>query len=77
LLVFSESIEPAFSFIHVTDGAAARVDRDDLHLEPHQPTRLAIGLQRLPPGAYRVEWKVTSVDTHKTQGIFTFRVIAP
>jgi methionine-rich copper-binding protein CopC len=76
-LVFSEGIEPAFSAIHVTDAAGNRVDRDDLRRDPQQPVRLYVGLNRLPPGVYRVEWRVTSVDTHKTQGSFTFTVTAP
>jgi copper resistance protein C len=28
----------------------------------------------LPPGVYRVNWHVLSVDSHKTQGSFTFEV---
>ena len=28
----------------------------------------------LPPGTYKVIWRVLSVDTHRTQGDFTFRV---
>nr|WP_280113455.1 copper resistance protein CopC [Methylobacterium nodulans] len=29
---------------------------------------------RLPPGIYRVTWHVVSVDTHRTQGSFTFEI---
>jgi methionine-rich copper-binding protein CopC len=28
----------------------------------------------LSPGTYRVHWHVLSVDTHKTEGSFSFRV---
>ena len=28
----------------------------------------------VPPGTYTVIWRVLSVDTHRTQGDFTFRV---
>ncbi len=76
-LVFSEAVEPAFSSIRVTDAAGTRVDRDDLHRDPNQATRLIVGLQKLPPGTYRVAWKVTSVDTHKTEGNFTFTILPP
>ncbi|HJS62184.1 MAG TPA: copper resistance protein CopC, partial [Pseudolabrys sp.] len=27
-----------------------------------------------PPGTYKVFWRVLSVDTHRAQGDFTFRV---
>jgi methionine-rich copper-binding protein CopC len=35
---------------------------------------LLITLKSLPPGVYSVEWHVTSVDTHKTEGHFVFTV---
>lgn len=35
---------------------------------------MRIGLKSLPQGTYRVRWHVLSVDTHKTEGNFTFRV---
>jgi copper resistance protein C len=35
---------------------------------------LVIPLKTLPPGTYQVEWHVTSVDTHKTEGHFVFSV---
>ena len=28
----------------------------------------------IPPGVYTVRWRVVSVDTHATQGDFSFRV---
>jgi copper resistance protein C len=34
--------------------------------------RLSVGM--LAPGAYSVTWHVLSVDTHTTQGSFSFRV---
>lgn len=35
---------------------------------------MQIGLNPLPPGTYTVKWHVVSVDTHPSQGIFTFDV---
>jgi methionine-rich copper-binding protein CopC len=35
---------------------------------------LSVKLKTLAPGDYSVEWHVTSVDTHKTEGHFTFTV---
>ena len=37
-------------------------------------TELQIGLKSLPPGTYTVSWHVVSVDTHPTEGTFTFEV---
>jgi copper resistance protein C len=33
-----------------------------------------VTLPKLPPGTYTVNWHVTSVDTHKTEGNYTFTV---
>jgi hypothetical protein len=38
------------------------------------PDQLQIGLRPPPPGIYTVSWHVVSVDTHPTQGTFTFEV---
>ena len=35
---------------------------------------MRVGLKSLSQGAYRVRWRVLSVDTHKTEGSFTFTV---
>ena len=37
-------------------------------------TELRVPLKALPPGTYSVSWRVLSVDTHRTQGNFSFRV---
>jgi methionine-rich copper-binding protein CopC len=37
-------------------------------------TQLRVPVKTLPPGTYKVIWRVLSVDTHRTQGDFTFRV---
>ena len=37
-------------------------------------TQLRVSLKALPPGSYKVIWRVLSVDTHRTEGNFTFRV---
>ena len=35
---------------------------------------LRVALKALGPGTYKVIWRVLSVDTHRTNGNFTFRV---
>ncbi len=73
-ITFSESLEPRFSTIEVTDAAGVRVDQGDLHLVGGDAKIVAIGLKALPNGKYTVLWHATSVDTHKTEGTFTFTV---
>jgi methionine-rich copper-binding protein CopC len=38
------------------------------------PYVMRIGLKLMVPGTYRVEWRVTSADGHKTEGSYTFTV---
>lgn len=73
-LTFSESVEPRFSAITVADAAGAPVDKRDLHAVPGDAKRLAVTLDALVPGVYTVVWRATSVDTHKTEGTFSFTV---
>ena len=72
-LVFSEAIEVAFSSVAVTDADGRRVDQQTLRTE-NDGTVLVAPLPTLPPGVYEVAWRVTSVDTHRTQGHFRFTI---
>ncbi len=72
-LTFTEPIEPAFSSVRVMDASGDRVDQGSL-IARDGGRVLSVGLKPLPPGAYKVEWHVTSVDTHKTEGHFSFTV---
>lgn len=73
-LWFTEHIEAAFSTVTVTNAAGQRVDRGDAHVAADNPGELELGLKPLPPGTYTVHWHVVSVDTHTTEGTFTFDV---
>jgi methionine-rich copper-binding protein CopC len=73
-IVLSEAIEPKFSSIEVKDAHGTRVDKGDVHLAPDNAKRLIVSLRPLDSGSYKVDWKVTSVDTHKTHGSFSFKV---
>jgi methionine-rich copper-binding protein CopC len=73
-LTFSEGVEPTFCTIAVSNGAGARFDSGDPHTGPGDQKTLTVALKPLPPGDYTVEWHATSVDTHKTEGKFTFTV---
>ena len=71
---FTENIEPAFSSIQVFDRSGKEVDKHDVHLDHSDRALLHVSLPRLGAGIYKVCWRVVSVDTHVTNGNFTFRV---
>ena len=73
-LWFTEQLEPAFSSVQVVSESGQRVDKGDPQVDPAAPKQLRISLSTLPPGTYKVIWRVLSVDTHVTEGNFTFRV---
>jgi len=73
-LWFTQDLEPAFSDVTVTDAAGARVDRGGATVPSGSPAELQVALKPLPPGTYTVHWHVISVDTHPTEGTFTFDV---
>jgi methionine-rich copper-binding protein CopC len=73
-LTFTEPVEPLFSSVRVTDSSGARVDAGKPALGDDGRI-LQVELKPLKPGVYAVEWHVTSVDTHKTEGHFSFTVM--
>ncbi len=73
-ITFSESVEPAFSSIEVTDAAGNRDDTGKPQVAADDRQVLIVALQPLGPGAYKVVWHAVSVDTHKTQGSYSFTV---
>jgi len=73
-LWFTQKLEPAFSRLSVADQSGKQVDKGDVHVDPGDGTLLSVSLPALAPGTYRVTWRVLSVDTHVTEGDFTFEV---
>jgi methionine-rich copper-binding protein CopC len=71
---FTQGLEPAFSTLEVVNERGDRVDHGPTKADPANPMLLQVPLKRLGPGTYRVKWRVLSVDTHVTEGDFTFRV---
>ena len=72
-LTYSEPVEPVFSRIQVIDANGVRVDEGKVTAR-EDGRILSVKLRPVPPGVYAVEWHVTSVDSHKTEGHFTFTV---
>ena len=71
---FTEPIELARSSIKVFDATGKRIDRKALHADAKNKALLEVSLPPLTPGTYKVVWRVISVDSHATNGDFTFQL---
>jgi copper resistance protein C len=70
-LWFTQKLESAFSTITVTNSAGQRVDTGKTRVSGSQ---MSVSLRSGGAGTYHVTWHVLSVDTHTTDGNFTFQV---
>ena len=70
-LSFTQNLEPAFSTVEVTGPNGARVDQGKPQISGNT---MRVELKAAGPGSYHVRWHALSVDTHTTQGSFTFHV---
>ena len=70
-LWFTEELEPAFSTITVTNTGGRRVDSGKARVIGDL---MSIALRPAEAGTYHVIWHAVSVDTHTTDGNFTFQV---
>src|SRR5271156_3764907 len=74
VLSFTQNLESAFSTVEVTDASGARVDQGQARITGNT---MQISLKPLLPGSYKVRWHVLSVDTHRTEGSFSFHIGGP
>jgi methionine-rich copper-binding protein CopC len=70
-LWFTQKLEAAFSSVTVTNASGERVDTGKPRVSGNQ---MSVGLRPGGNGTYHVTWHVLSVDTHRTDGNFTFQV---
>jgi methionine-rich copper-binding protein CopC len=73
VLWFTQQLEPAFSSIEVRNEQGAAMTAGKATVGGDR-TQMRVRLKALPSGTYKVTWHVLSVDTHRTEGDFTFRV---
>ncbi len=74
-LYYTQGVVTAFSHVHVASAAGAVIPTGKLVNDPSDQQTVIVRLGRaLGPGTYSLSWQVTSVDTHVTQGTFTFTV---
>jgi copper resistance protein C len=72
-LWFTQDLEPAFSSIVVRNSNGTRVDAGS-SVDHSDHKLMRVSLRALSPGTYKVSWHVLSVDTHTTEGDFSFTV---
>jgi hypothetical protein len=69
---FTQQLEPKFSGAQLRSSAGAVLGSGVV--DAADPKQMVIPTHGLPPGRYKVTWKVLSVDTHRTEGSFSFEV---
>ena len=74
-LEFSEGVEPKFTNVALASASGAPIALAKPALDASDDKVLTVKiLKPLAEGVYTVTWKAVSVDTHHTQGTFTFTV---
>jgi len=63
-----------YSSLRVVNELGEQVDRRDSRVDRANPALLRATLPPLPPGTYKVLWRVLSIDGDVTEGTFTFRI---
>jgi methionine-rich copper-binding protein CopC len=73
-LWFTQNLESTFSDIQVLDASGTRVNTGRATVDANDRKLLRVPVKALPAGKYTVKWHVLSVDTHTTEGNFSFNV---
>jgi methionine-rich copper-binding protein CopC len=73
-LWFTQNLESAFSTVEVLDANGARMNAGKAAVDASDRKLLRVPVKALSAGTYTVKWHVLSVDTHTTEGNFTFHV---
>lgn len=73
-LNFSEGVEAKFTQVTITDDGKP-VAVKSIETDPNDKKLLIVTPEQpLKPGSYKVEWHAVSVDTHKSEGNYTFKI---
>ena len=73
VLSFTEDLEVPFCTVTVTDSMGMNAAGEPQSVPGH-PDELRVPLNITRPGKIAVAWHALSVDTHKTEGSFSFTV---
>jgi methionine-rich copper-binding protein CopC len=73
-LNFSEGVEPKLTKVTITDDGKP-VAIKNIETDPNDKKLLIVTPEQpLAPGSYSVEWHAVSVDTHKSDGNYSFKI---
>ena len=73
-LFFTQELEPAFSSATIVAASGQPVPAGAAAIDPQNKMEMVLNLPGLAPGTYKVSWHAVSVDTHRTEGSFSFEV---
>lgn len=78
-LNFSEGVEEKFTKVSIRlDGpgdATEIIQTQSVATDPaDKKVLIVIPAVPLAPGSYKIEWHAVSVDTHKSEGVYRFKV---
>jgi methionine-rich copper-binding protein CopC len=74
-LSYSETIVPANSSVALAGADKTPVATGPIALDPKNKRLVVVPITaKLAPGAYRVDWSMTSADSHTMTGNFAFKV---
>lgn len=69
---FDSPVEPAFSKLEVTNGDDETVSEQSEVADDKRSIKAR--LSDLQPGTYQVSWQAVAQDTHRTEGVYQFRI---
>lgn len=73
-LFFTQDLEPAFTGATLANASGQPIATGPAVFDPQNKTEMVLNLPALAPGHYKVSWHALSVDTHRTEGSFSFDV---
>lgn len=74
-LTFTENVIPKFSGLTIKDGSGALIETAAPTVDPNDKRQLVVPIVKpLSTGTYDVDWHAVSVDTHRVNGHFSFKV---
>lgn len=73
-MFFTQELEPSFSGLTLSGADGQAIATGAAAVDPEKRAEMALKLPPLAPGHYRVSWHAVSVDTHRTEGTFSFDI---
>jgi copper resistance protein C len=73
IIKYDAPIEKLFASLEVLNSTGQNVAVGQPEVSP-DGWKLSVPVNKLPPGEYTVQWRVVCIDTHHTQGSYSFTV---